>query len=900
MKLQLSYLAEAQQRKLKMENRIIKNILNQFSPQYSILFVSSEGSQEIQPELINVDIVGEKAFGLSCIPQAWTLPFIVVSDDLMSQFCNCNTSSDKEILIKEWCSKIVDTAVLAQINSDDKVIVRSSGCTEGLNERGIFYSSTGTLNDLAKPLNKCLKNLLTDETLKKEKIPLIIQKYAVPISKKGHLSNERRCYEEKRDWLGQYEDTADHFTINLRNWREKIDVDQKLNLPLACNLSAHVSEVLKFPATWAYNKKIRLHFEWVWDGGVIYLVQADLEHQNNGEDPTKITQKTNNQISKFTPKCLKEITTEHAKKFCKISNVFTYKKLCLPTTKLFILDDQLIIEDLASNKFPSNLLDDLRELVKYSLVIRMDLDTEALDKRQLLPRTHEVRKLSSTLKWLKEKSHEIKITGIQEDLVFIFHNFIPATSSAFAYASPQERKVQIEALWGLPEGLYYNAHDKYIVDTKSPRIKFTSDDHMKIYEVIEKRNFKNFFVAPDENGEWTTKQLKSPFDWQGSIQNKDWAKEIAYQSKRIAEIENRPISIMWFIDVPKIFCESPIFPWYHEEYNIKFNNKAFNHRTKTPFDKTIEIKNSVNVDQLREEAQKTHSMVRRILIQPNEDKLLRDKNTLKIIGEIAKKIGAIILLEGGVLSHAYYQLMQTKAIVEVKHPFGDFDDVQEFNKLVRDKIPINISNGGEEVVKTRLSGEYLLRALREKLVEEAFEVMDAIDQDSIIEELADVIEVVDGILFQLDVSYEELKMRQIQKRNRAGGFKDGFVLIETKNPLPTTKGNNSNSLFKDFKRHFVNDKTSVHPLEVIEQSQKIEKWSDRREHPPAKETLLNLVVPIVRNNWTENTTEAKIKTSSGDAVRVKAKINGQRQGAKLKISLSIFTPQKQLTLFKDD
>ena len=73
---------------------------------------------------------------------------------------------------------------------------------------------------------KCLKNILADNCLKKVKIPLIIQKYAVPISKKGHLSNERRCYEEKRDWLGQYENTADHFTINLREWREKIDVDQ--------------------------------------------------------------------------------------------------------------------------------------------------------------------------------------------------------------------------------------------------------------------------------------------------------------------------------------------------------------------------------------------------------------------------------------------------------------------------------------------------------------------------------------------------------------------------------------------------------------------------------------------------------------------------------------------------
>ena len=149
---------------------------------------------------------------------------------------------------------------------------------------------------------------------------------------------------------------------------------------------------------------------------------------------------------------------------------------------------------------------------------------------------------------------------------------------------------------------------------------------------------------------------------------------------------------------------------------------------------------------------------------------------MRLIGELCQKIGAVILLEGGVLSHAYYQLMETNAIVEVLQPFEDFDDTREFNKLVRDKVALNIEQGGEIVSTVKLSGESLLRALREKLIEEAFEVLDSIDQDSIVGELADVAEVVDGILSHISVGKDKLIQRQKQKREKTGGFKNGMKL----------------------------------------------------------------------------------------------------------------------------
>lgn len=862
-------------------------------PLSPLLFVSTEGVTKIPAEAITPKQVGEKAFGLSCLPQSWTLPFIVISGELLSLYSICHEGNQGELL-KGWAMHAVEAASAVGMEDQDPIIVRSSGYSEGIEERGKFYSSEGTLNSIFQTLQKCLQKLVSDRDLDKNKIPLVIQKYTLSFSARGHLSNERRFYKEKRDWLGGFEGKGE-FTINLRTWRKKIIVDNQVDKPLRCNLTAHISEVLKFPAAWAYEQGLRLHFEWVWDGQTVYLVQADEEHEAYGEDPTIPPPSSRTVSSDFVPKYLKEITKNHAVKYNKIRNVFTYMKLGLPIRKLFVLDDQAVIDDLASGKVSSDLEEDLSELVKGSLVIRMDIATEDQDDLQFLPRTNEVRELDSAVAWLKEQSADIRRLSVKDNVIFILHNFVPAVSSAFAYAAPGERKVQIEALWGLPEGLYYYAHDKYIVDTKSKKKKLLNREDIGHFEVQGKPNFKRFFVAPDEEGHWTTKVLKPPYDWRGSIRKDGWVKEIALESRRIAEEEGMSLSIMWFIDVPSEFCSRPVLPWFHESYDPKITNRARPHRTKTPFDKSLVISTKQDIEKLRQEAKKEHSRIIRVRIQPREEKLLRDKNTLRVIGELTRQIGAAILLEGGVLSHAYYQLTQTSAIVEVKHPFEDFEDKREFNKLVRDKVPDNIEGGGEFVTKARLSGEALLRALREKLIEEAFEVLDSIDQASIVGELADVFEIIDGILDQLGVSRDELQKRQDEKRERTGSFRDGIVLLETKNPLPTKEVVDGNTLFDDLSQKEARYISHIGAQEVKVLGRTLDKWSDRREHQAATETVLNLVVPMARDSWKASTPEIVMESDSGNVVR--AEITGKRLGSKLQIGLSIFTPQKQLKLF---
>ncbi len=874
-----------------MVNKRTGNHVESLKPLSPVLLVSEKGTEEIACGSVTIDQVGEKGFGLSCLPSSWTPPFFVVSEKLLS-LNKQSVPKKRKKLLALWSKRIISVALSIGIKSQDNIIIRSSAHSEGLDERGRYHSADGSLNNLPQTLNKYFEKIDSDTELDDHLIPLIIQKHISPVSAKGHLSNERRFYIEKRDWLVETEEVGpienNTFEIHLRNWRERFNAEKYVASSLVCKLSAHIIKTLKIPAAWSYERNSRIHFEWVWDGKIIYLVQADVAPQTTGVNPEKTHTFNKVSPSEFEPKCLKKITKTHAKRFYKIRNVFTYKKLGLPISEFYILDDQSLIDKLASGRTISSLRSDIQELVKGSLVIRMDMATENLGKRQLLPRTEEVREFDKALDWLKYNSSEIKKNNIQDEVVFIFHNFVPAPASAFVYAEPGTRKVQIEALWGLPEGLYYNAHDKYIVDTKTPRLEDLLDRNITSYDLDKFCNFKRFFVSPDKSGKWVSKTLREPYDWKGTIQNDECLRRLALESRRIAEEEKRSLSIMWLIGVSIDGDSDTIVPWYHEDYDLKRNSHSPYHRTKTLFDKSLVIRTNRDIEILRQEAENDRSSVRRIRIQPQEECLLRNKDTLRDIGELSKKIDAVILLEGGILSHAYYQLNNTGANVEVVHPFRKSDDQREFNKLVRDNVPSIIERGGEAIETAKLSGEFLLTALKEKLIEEAFEVLDSVDQDSMIDELADVNEVINGILSHLGANRNELLKRQRKKREKAGGFNDGIVLLETRNLPPSQKSSGSdNTLFNSSNNQ---KRTPIDGRKIIELGHQIDRWTDRKVHTAETEELMRLVIPMVSDNWTS-------VAGSSSENSVPAKIKGTRLGSKLQIELSIFVQPKQLLLF---
>lgn len=865
---------------------MLTKIINGLTPINNVLLVHKDKTIELLPNQILTKLIGEKAFGLSCIPTLWTLPFFVVSREFVATAREMS-GSQIQLLIADWLPEINNTLNITGLNIVEQLALRSSGVNESIQNRGKFYTDLARPTNLADDLKNWLIRINSDETLKNEEINLIIQKYSYA-SEKGHLSNERRFYKESRDWLGEIEG-KEQFKINLRNWRSKENIFEAMLKPLDCNIKISLQNILKKAASWGKAHQCRLHFEWVWDGKTIYLVQVDAERSLGHFNPVEHCKKNSQLHSSFVPKILSKISKEHGRKYHKINNVFTYMELGLPITSLYVLDNQEVIKEISSGSFQKELLQDIGELVRSSLVIRTDIVSDELSHKQLLPRTHEVRNIEDAKEWLMSNSKILlnQVLGPLE-IAFIFHNFIPAEASAFAFSAPGERKVQIEALWGIPEGLYYNKHDDYTVDTLYSDIDKASTS-IDNYVLTEKKNFKRNCVAPNGNGTWIHQIISEPYDWQSSIRYKKWIQKIAHDSRLISTQEDKPLSIMWFVGVPKEFSTASILPWYHEEYDLKKIPRSHGHRSKTPFDKIFEIKSSEDIVKLETLVNSGDKSIRKVLVKPQDEILLRDRNALQKIGDLVKKIDAVIFLEGAILSHAYYQLVQTGANVETDTTFKGDNEQQVFNKLVRDKIPQKIESGGELVKAERLIGDDLLRALCEKLVEESLEVLDAKDHDSIIEELSDVQEVIDGILNSLKADMSEVTKAKERKLNKVGGFKDGIVLVKTTNPLPSTKYNldsSQNSLP-------LNETQNAFNYAPYRRSETIiNKWTDKREHAAAKEILLKITAPIVLDSWKSETP----KFSVGDQT-ISAEITTIRKKGDLEISLSVFAQQTQLKLF---
>jgi predicted house-cleaning noncanonical NTP pyrophosphatase (MazG superfamily) len=99
-------------------------------------------------------------------------------------------------------------------------------------------------------------------------------------------------------------------------------------------------------------------------------------------------------------------------------------------------------------------------------------------------------------------------------------------------------------------------------------------------------------------------------------------------------------------------------------------------------------------------------------------------------------------------------------------------------KLVRDRIPDIVSESGRRAEVRYLEGTELVAALAAKLCEEAAEATAAIgDRDSLVEELADVTEVMSALMALNGIGQQEVTDAALQKTSARGGFETGAWLV---------------------------------------------------------------------------------------------------------------------------
>ena len=97
----------------------------------------------------------------------------------------------------------------------------------------------------------------------------------------------------------------------------------------------------------------------------------------------------------------------------------------------------------------------------------------------------------------------------------------------------------------------------------------------------------------------------------------------------------------------------------------------------------------------------------------------------------------------------------------------------KYDKLVRDKIPQIIEDDGKDyTIHTADDKEYV-----SKLYAKALEELDEFKENPTAEEMADLFEVLDGLMSFYDLDSEEIEFIKKEKRENRGGF-EGRIILE--------------------------------------------------------------------------------------------------------------------------
>jgi predicted house-cleaning noncanonical NTP pyrophosphatase (MazG superfamily) len=739
------------------------------APLRPITVITEVGPTVLPIEEISVERIGWKAYGLSSLPQAWVPPFFVITAS-----CFEGNYSDETI---DVC--VADCIASTAINAGRSVIVRSSGTSETMRYRGQLKSKYCLSHQVASTIRSLIPQL---PKMIDGKVHWIVQEYVTP-KEKGHLSNERRLKYEKRDWVVEFEPQGDRYgytvPLAVRHWRDGTGIN---DLALRCISEVEVTLRLKSVAIWATQLSSRIHFEWVWEGEAVYIVQAQEEEPASGVEPSSLLPIQINSVAVSSLNVFHPANQRDFERYGKLRNAKLYGELGYHMPVFYVTDDTDVVQGILSGEIPSNLEADLVELTKRPLIIRTDGGSIPGDKSEMLPRSDELRSYDEARDWLlNEFKSRVEQSGLRDsDLCLIAHHFIPSVASAWARAEPGNRVVRIESLWGIPEGLYWYSHDTFEVDTQTVDVDFGLSTKPLKYKCWERLRYKGTFIAPNEDGKWMPYQTTPPYDWNKSISKKSWLFEIAHTTRQVAEREKYAVSVMWFIDNHRQATEHRVLPWFHSKSELAGPPKAAP-RQKRKSASDFTIRNVADWQQMQEDIQ-SGKHIERVVVEPIDTALIRNPEFAKDLADLAASKRIVVALSGGILSHSYYILQSRGAQVECLDLFGADEDIVGYNKLVRDKIPEVIGGRGERAETVQLKGDALVLALRQKLVEEAYEALDAKSGTDLIGELADIQEVVRALGRALGVNTTEIEAEREEKEKRRGGFEKGFMLTKTATP----------------------------------------------------------------------------------------------------------------------
>ncbi len=700
-----------------------------------------------------VQALGGKAVGLLDLPTDWTPPFIVLGQLFLEAWQKAGGSAARAFA----GATHEDAAALAEllrkaesIGGSQGLIARSNAPDEADGEaRGRFRSHDTSLQ---KEELFAAVDAVVGQSRPREPVFAVVQ-VRMTRQSAGYLSNERRVAERSSQWLIEENHAGGgRRRIRVRGEPLSLDVGDRGTLETALRRLAGELRA---------RSDGRVHCEWVWDGRRLWVVQRESPHEIRGGPVADYLGSSPGDDCGAEPACglqrIRRLSRAEAAGWSKLRRRYAMEQLGLPVAPVYFLPGSVFDEQQASNF--AELREDLATLTRTGtpLVVRCDVTSESNHQTLALPTSDPLASSDALLEAMRRTAAGLAVRGIgASEWAFLPASLVPARASVMAQARPGTQMVRLDALWGFPDGVGSLPHDSYFYHPGSGRTE-------------SRREYKGTCLLWDEVDGWHFEAVPAPYDW-AAVLNEEEVATAAEWALRLADHLGREVQLMVLVRVGGRRGAAGLVPWHYTDHIVPARRQ------------TVQFAPTGEIALVREPAELESldlAGCEGILLRPMAAEL-RDPAFVQGVGQQAAAADLPVYFEGSVLGHSFYLLRSTGAHVISIGAAPPSVRPEDYNKLVRDRIPEIVSAGGGGAKVVHANEVQAGWLLRQKLVEEALEVF-ASDGDELVEELADLTEVLEAIYRQLDVDAGDVEAARRRKRAERGGFEQ-LVFLESTVP----------------------------------------------------------------------------------------------------------------------
>jgi predicted house-cleaning noncanonical NTP pyrophosphatase (MazG superfamily) len=682
--------------------------------------------------------LGGKAAGLFALPREWVPPFFVVR--LGSTF---DPALDQLL------------ALCGRDSTSPGLIVRSNALSEDTTSvRGTYISVFVGADVYA--VRAAIGEVLAQPTRPGDDMLAIVQ-LTMRCVAQGHLSNERHVTERRTQWV-----VEDETPMSSPSSFRRLTGHDKGNEVLEAGNRVQVRRALRHVAFRLGGHEHRLHCEWVWDGRRVWVVQRDsVPEVRGGPVHAYLAARARRPAAEQPPSTslIHRLDAGQTVGWSKLSKPTIFEALGMPTAEVWHLSGEAFLAEEAHG-FAQVIADLEALLTQGPIVVRCDVRAYRGYADLSLPTSDPVEQAADALQFMRRTAVDYFAHPVvrPEDWAFLPAVLVPARVSIMAQAKPGGQRVRLDALWGYPDGVGLLAHDKWSHDVFPD-------------EVDERRAHKDSCFVYLKGRGWCFERVPAPHDW-GHCINADEARIASSWARRLADHLDREVQLMVLARIDGDRGADAMLPWHYTDHEVPTGRA---HVATVPSTGIISVSRPEELDVL------DLSRHRGVLLRPQVG-WHRDRGFLMAIGASASAADVPVYFEGSVLGHPYYLIKSAGAVVV---PVGQNEPEGvhiEYNKLVRDGIPDIVRGTGGAVRAVRASPEEAQWLLRQKLVEEAFEVADATSEE-MVEELADLAETVLALCRHAGIEPREVELARRDKHAARGGF-DDVVYLQTTSSTP--------------------------------------------------------------------------------------------------------------------